>query len=111
MSHKPVKHKKYYSLLIDCNSLGDDQLPAQRASWRIPWLACFVNFPLNSKNLLQKGRAEVAALTTGIEEMLYKLGRSTELRVGPKAPRALCREWQSCLTMISDKLRSCSVAI
>jgi hypothetical protein len=35
------------------------------APWRIPWLACYVNFPL------QKSRAEVAALTTRIEEMLY----------------------------------------
>jgi hypothetical protein len=44
------------------------------ASWRIQWLAYFVNFPLNSeipKFPLQKGHAEVAALTTGIEEMLY----------------------------------------
>jgi len=43
------------------------------ASWRIPWLACFVNFPLNGKSTKfspTKGRAEVAALTTGIEEML-----------------------------------------
>ena len=27
------------------------QLPQKNTtSWRIPWLACFVNFPLNSKN-------------------------------------------------------------
>ena len=34
---------------------------------RVRWLACFINFPLNSKISklpLQKGRADVAVLTT-----------------------------------------------
>jgi hypothetical protein len=31
--------------------------------------------------------------------------RGARSRVGPKAPRALCREWQSCQTMISNNLR------
>jgi hypothetical protein len=37
-------------------------------------IPCFVNFPLNSRNTKispTKGRAEVAALTTRIKEMLY----------------------------------------
>ena len=38
---------------------------------RVRWLECFINFPLSNKNTEtspKKGRADVAALPTGIDE-------------------------------------------
>jgi len=63
-STSPDFHQLYMAIIVNAYAwLQELQLHVLRsllhkycevsthtASWRIPWLACFVNFPLNSKN-------------------------------------------------------------
>ena len=58
-----------------CRRVACESRVKDSARRRVRWLACFINFPLNdklSKLPLQKGRADVAVLTTGGDTSLPK---------------------------------------